>query len=352
LDRLNHPTPISNFATRIGGRWTLFDSFASTLSFRRAQQMNDAAAQELARADQETVFRVIQAYYGVLLAARQLELAEQTAKTAQAVLERSQSRVAAGTAVESDELTAQVNSAMRQQDLIRARNGLAMARAQLSVAVGMAGASFEPAESLKERDLPALPLDELETRALRQRPDLKQAQAQTGAQETGVRLARAAFGPRLNVIGGWELDSASFTGNGGNNWIAGAELQFDLFAGGQKQASLSRERALLDRAKQLQQAASDNVLLEVQRAYYDYDAARQMMEVARASVAQAEESLRINQNRYDSGLITITDLLRAEDAARSSRTNYWEAVSRYQTSYAAVELAAGSLNSQSPAVIQ
>ena len=59
----------------------------------------------------------------------------------------------------------------------------------------------------------------------------------------------------------------------------------------------------------VKEIATDAVRLEVRRAYYDLDAARQQVEVARAAIAQAQESLRINQDRYESGLSTITDLL-------------------------------------------
>jgi outer membrane protein TolC len=353
LNQLNHPTPIGDFVTRFGGQWNLFDSFTSSLSFRRAKLMNAAAAQQLARVDQETLFRVINAYYGLLLAQKQVEVAEETMKTAQAVLDRSKARVEAGTVVESDALSAQVDVAARQQDAIRARNGVALARAQLNMALGVPAESvFEASEVLAERTLPTIALDDAEKNALKQRPDLKQIESQTNAQETGVKLAKAAFGPRVNAFGSWQMDNAAFAANGSNNWMAGAEIQFDLFSGGRKMAQLSHEKAMLERANAMKQAATDNVRLEVRQAFYNYDAARQMLEVSRASVAQAEESLRINQNRYDAGLTTITDLLRAEDAARAIRTNYWESVYGYQTSYAALELAAGSLNPQSPVVTQ
>ena len=101
----------------------------------------------------------------------------------------------------------------------------------------------------------------------------------------------------------------------------------------------------------MKQVASDAVRLEVRRAYYDVEASRQQIEVARAAIAQAEESLRINQDRYDSGLITITDLLGAEDATRRSQTDYWEAIYHFRTSYANLELASGNLNPQSPVVM-
>jgi len=100
----------------------------------------------------------------------------------------------------------------------------------------------------------------------------------------------------------------------------------------------------------VKEMASNTVRMEVRRAYYDVDATRQQIEVARASITEAEESLRINQNRYDSGLSTITDLLASEEAARRSRADYWEAVYRYHVGYASLELASGTLSPQSPVV--
>jgi len=43
--------------------------------------------------------------------------------------------------------------------------------------------------------------------------------------------------------------------------------------------------------------------------------------------------------------------LGAEEASRRSQTDYWEAVYHFQTSYANLELASGSLNAQSPVVM-
>ncbi|HEX2949965.1 MAG TPA: TolC family protein, partial [Armatimonadota bacterium] len=43
LNRLNHPTPIGDFTTRLGGQWALFDSFANILNVRRASKMQQAA---------------------------------------------------------------------------------------------------------------------------------------------------------------------------------------------------------------------------------------------------------------------------------------------------------------------
>lgn len=353
LNQLNRPTPFGNFSTRLGGSWTLFDSLASWHGVNRAKQMNEAAGHQLERTDQEIVFRVVDTYYGVLLAGKQLEVAEQAEKTAQAILDRSQARFDSGLVVESDLLTAKVRMASRRQELIRVRNNLDLTRAQLSTAIGMPiDFEFRLAEGLTERELPVRVLQEVEKQALANRPDLKRIQSEEAAQRQSVAIAKSSFGPRVNAFAGWELDNPTFVaGGGGNNWLGGIEVQFDIFQGGAKRAELSRQRALADRVGAMKQSASDAVRLEVRRAYYDTNTSRQQIEVARAAIAQAQESLRINQNRYDGGLTTISDLLAAEEAAHRTQADYWEAVCHFYTSYANLELASGSLNPQSPVVM-
>ena len=353
LNKLNTPRPYGNFTTRFGGTWSLFDSFASWRGINRAKAMNIAASHQLERTDQEILFRVVQSYYGVLLATKQLEVAEQSDKTAKAIMDRSQVRYDAGLVVESDLLSAKVRLASREQDLIRARNNLELARAQLTTAMGVSIATlYEPADALTERNLAANSLSDLEKKALATRPDLKRIEAQQSAQELSVAIAKSSFGPRLNAVAGWEMDNPTFlAGGGGNNWVGGIELQVDLFQGGAKRAALSRERAHAEKITAMKQAASDAVRLEVRQAYYDQDASRKQVEVAQTAIAQGQESLRIDQDRYDGGLLTMTDLLGAEEAARRTQADYWQAIYQFHISYANLELACGTLNLQSPVIM-
>jgi len=353
LNKLNTPMPFGNFSTRFGGSWNLFDSFASWHGVTRAKLMNEAVGYQLERTEQEIVFRVVNAYYGALLANKQLELAEQAMKTSQSILDLSQSRFESGLVVESDFLTAKVRMAARRQELIRARNNLDLARAELNAVLGVPmDTSFQPAETLTEAMFPVPVLQDVEKLALANRPDLKRIESEESAQRERVAIAKSSFFPRVNAFAGWEMDNPTFAaGGGGNNWLGGVEMQIDLFQGGAKRAELARERALQEKVKAMRQVAGDGIRLEVRRAYYNLDSSQQEVEVARTAIAQARDSLRINQDRYDGGLTTVTDLLGAEEATQRSQTDYWEAVYRFHTSYASLELASGTLNLQSPVVM-
>ena len=350
---LNRPTPMGNYASRFSGQWNLFDSTQSWKALDRAKFMNAAAEQQLNRTDQELVFQTVQAFYGVLLAQKQVQVAEDAVKTVEAIELQSRARVESGMAVDSDLLSAQVQYSARQQELIERRNQLALAQTRLALAMGAGSdAIYQPKEALEERAFPAADVNQLEKTAMERRPDLKRSEAERSAQDKSVSMAKAAFGPRLNGFGSWEENSHSVGWTGANNWVAGAELQFDLFSGGAKRAQLAREKALQERAAAGHAGFQDAVRLEVRQAYYQFDAAQQQVKVARGAIAQADESLRINQNRYESGLSTVTDMLRVEEAAHRAKADYWQAVYRMNASYAGVELATGTLTTDSPAVTQ
>ena len=352
LNRLNRPTPIGDFSSRLSGQWTLFDSFQNLQQVRRSKLAEKAAQQQLDRADQELVYRVVEAYYAVLLAQKELQVAEASLKTAEAVEERGRARVASGITVEADLLTAQTQTAVRRQDVIRARNGLALARAALALAAGLSADSpIEPTDALAERTLDKSTMAELEERALAHRLDLQRVQTEQEAQQTNLSAAKAAYGPRVNVFGSWQTDSPSPGWNGGNNWMGGVEVQFDIFDGGARRARIAREKATADRVAAMRDGLRDRIRLEVRSAWYDLDTARQQVEVSRAAIAQAGESLRINQDRYESGLSTVTELLRAEEAAHRAQTDYWDAVYRVHTGLARLELATGTLGPQSSTVM-
>jgi outer membrane protein len=353
LNSLNRPTPIGNYATRFSGQWKLFDSTQSWKALDRAKFMNFAANEQLNRTDQELAYQTVQAYYGVLLAQKQVQVAEDAVKTVEAIERQSKARVESGLAVDSDLLSAQVQRSARQQELIERRNQLALARTRLALAMGAAAdAEYQPMEALEDRALPAVDVNQLEKTALEKRPDLKRTEWERSAQDKSVAMAKAAFGPRVNAFGSWEEDSHSVGWTGANNWVAGAEVQFDLFAGGSKRAALAREKAVQERAAAGYAGFQDAVRLEVRSAYYQFDAAQQQVKVARDTIAQADESLRINTNRYEGGLSTVTDILRVEEAAHRAKADYWQAVYRMNTSYAGVELATGTLTLDSPAVTQ
>ncbi|HWA96358.1 MAG TPA: TolC family protein [Terracidiphilus sp.] len=344
LNSLNKPNPLDNFTTRFSGQWQAFDSFRTQRQIASADHMRNAAVELLNRSDQQIAFRVVSAYEGVLLAAKELEVTKHQVETAQALLDASKSRVSAGLAVDSDQLLATANMAERKQDELQAQGDLDTAWAGLEQAVG----SQFPADKrtlspLTERkyDFPAL--DEAVSEAFKSRTDRKSLAEQAAAQKSGLHAAQSSLGPTVSLFGSWEADRQAFAGSGGNNWMAGAEIRLDILPL-VKREQIASARVALERTQAAQASADNEIRMEVTRAWIAHRSAAQRLEVARAAVDAANESLRIVKNRYDAGLVVITELLRAEDAQRRSTAGYWQAVSANTLTWADLQFAIGTLD--------
>ena len=168
----------------------------------------------------------------------------------------------------------------------------------------------------------------------------------------GSRQDAGGLGPQRAASSGafhaaFEADRQQFINKGGANWLASIGLRWNLFNGLADKARIEESTHWLERAHADEQRVDSAVRLEVRRAWADLRAAQQRIEVAKAAVAEAEESLRITQNRYESGMSNVTDLLRNETAVLESRTRYLAAVHDQRIAATMLDLAAGRLSPDS-----
>src|SRR5208337_4840978 len=315
LNFLNTPPPLDIFRTQFTAALPLYDAGQTGRRIKDAKLSAQSAGENGQRTRQEVIFNVVKAYTDELLARENGRVADAGVKSAESDLHRAQSRQEEGQAVPSDLLSTQVQLAQAQEDLLQAQNAVALAHAALNVAMGLpedAATTIEP--GLKESILEAGVLAERQQHALKSRPDLREADLGIEHATIGSRMARAEFLPKVNVFSSWEEDNQTFLTRGGNNWTAGVNLNFNIFDGGANRARLAAAhyRQSQAQAQEAQMAAA--VKLQVREAFQNLTTAQQREEVSRQAQSEAEESLRIIQNRYEAGLATITDLLRVEAA--------------------------------------
>lgn len=351
VNALNRPQPIGNFASRLSGSWLAFDSFRTEKTIHGANLMKKSADSSANAVNQKIVLDVVEAYQSVLYAERRVAIAQHEQETAEALLSSVSDHVKAGLAVDSDRMSAEVNVAARKQELIAAQGALEMAWAQLQVAMGAPDLKQVELQPISPHNFPQMVLDEELQTAYKTRPDLGALSQAQSAQAAAVSAARLNFGPRVSAYGNWEQDRPTFAGPGGNNWVAGVQLNIDVLPFG-KRAQLEHEIATRDRVDAQVASYRQQVRLQVMQAHIEQRTAQLSLETAQAALDQSAESLRILRNRYGAGLATITDLLRAEDAERQSQTNYWYAVYSNAMAYAQLLFATGTLTPDAAEVLQ
>ncbi len=315
IGALNHPDAVTNFHTGIAIEQPIFDGFATRAATRSAQIGQALAQTQQVQTRDDLVLATTRAYGQVLLAAANTRAAETAVQAADEDLKRAERRRDAGVVSDADVLALQVHAAQMRERQISAASEESIARTQLNQAMGEPLDREFTLDEIAATSAPLPPVAELERQALAARPEMKTAQLQQALAQEGQRGARAALLPQISFQGFFELNGngAAF-GSPASAWQFGAQARWNLFSGLADIARL-RETALTSaRASADRERIETEVRVDVRSAAARVQSAVARENVGQAAVAQARESQRIIRDRYDAGLASVNDVLRAANA--------------------------------------
>jgi outer membrane protein TolC len=342
---LNRPDFLNNFQSSVSADQTLYDAGQTRHAVRAAELSKEMAGENRRLAEMDVIAGTVRAYYDAVLSAQLLDAANQSVRSAEADLQRAQTIRSAGMSTDSDVLSIRVHRAGVEEQRIRRAADLDVARAVLNDLLGLPLDTPHSLTTTLERIASSTAsLADSEASALALRPEARETKIALSLAENQVADARSALQPQVILHGAFEADRQRFYDRGGANWTVSLGLRWHLFNGFSDRAHIDESKALLHRSQAEQERTGSGIRLEVRRASAGLSAAEQRIAVAEASVAEAQESLRITQNRYEAGLSNTTELLRTETAVLEVRTRYLAAIHDQRVAAAMVELAAGRLN--------
>jgi len=345
---LNRPDFLNNFQSQITADQTLYDAGQTRHAVRSAELTKDITGEDGRRTRMDVIASVIRSYYDALLGAEELNATNQAMRSAQADLDRAESVRSAGMSTDVDVLSIRVHLAGVREQQIRREADLDVARAALNDALGLPlDTTHTLTTALTSLQLPEGLLADYERSAQSERPEARQVKLAINLAENQAATAHSNLLPQVGVHAAFEADRQGFYDRGGANWLVSIGLRWNLFNGFSDKARIEESNFALRRSEADQARAASAIQLQVRRAYADLRAAAQRIEVMDAAVAEAEESLRITQNRYETGLTNVTDLLRTETAVLEARTRRVAAIHDQRIAGAMLELAAGTLTESS-----
>jgi outer membrane protein len=312
IPALNHPDPLTNTRTGITVEQRVFDGGSTLLAVDAAKLDREMAVAAQDGATRGLAFRAAQAFVRVL----QLEGAVRATDAAVAASESDQQRARArretGLVTEADVLAVEVHMADMRQRQITAAGNLAIARIQLADAVGLPLTATVMAVPPSPRAMPA-DGDTLVREALNVHPQRRQAELQQQLADNVRRTARAGLLPTVAAQAGWEFNGATL-GTQQSSWVVGAEVRLNLFKGFADAARMTEAGHAQIRAGAERERVERGIEVEVRAALAQLMAAGAREEAGRTALTQARESQRIIRDRYEVGLATVTDVLRAAEA--------------------------------------
>ena len=201
---------------------------------------------------------------------------------------------------------------MRQRQIATAAD-FAVARIQLADAVGLPLTT--PVIAVRPSTTPMS--DEGETlvrEALSVHPQRRQAELRQQLADNAHGVARAGWLPSVALQGGWEFNGSTLATQQ-SSWVVGAEVRLNLFRGFADSARMAETQHAESRAAAERERIERSLEVEVRAALARLTAAVAREEAGRAALALARESQRIIRDRYETGLASVTDVLRAAEAA-------------------------------------
>ena len=337
----NNPPDTDNLALGLGLKYRLFDFGRRSLDTAMAREGSEIQQLVLQGLRNELIHQVARGYYSVLQASAYVAVQEESVQTLQESLRVANERVKAGSAVKTDVLNLDVQLAQANEDLIRARNGVRLTLAALNTAIGtnLAGSSNMPAVV----ELPATPPpDHEDTAVLQDRPELQAARKGATVQQTALQKARKQYWPTVNAFGSLDWNSA-VSSDFERSYLVGVMAEVDLFDGFRRQSVTTGAKAQARAAEAEVTKAANNLALDLTAASIQAGEAWERLEVARKSIANAEEALRITRERYQQGAANLPELLTAQVGLTGTRTRNVAARYDYLTALSNLQRARGEL---------
>jgi cobalt-zinc-cadmium efflux system outer membrane protein len=308
---------------------------------RRLQAARDTTAvtrAQVADAERTLSFNVGQQFVSVLLAESTLAFALDDLKGFQQTVDISEMQLKAGYIGEGDYLKIKLQLLQFQTDVSSAR----LAKVQALVGLReFLGYDAVPPDYDVAGDLAYQPLkgnlEDLQVRALRERPDFQAAELGIAAAQSQIQLAKA--NAKVDVNGTYDFTHVS----GENTASIFANFALPIFDRGQ--GEIARTGYALTQAQEQRQSASDTVLSDVANAY---EAVRSNDEVVQLYTSgylkQAQDSRDISEYAYKRGAASLLDYLDAERSYRSVQLAYRQALASYMTALEQLKEAEGTRN--------
>ncbi|MBA7699669.1 hypothetical protein ES703_108368 [subsurface metagenome] len=334
--------------TEIKLMMTIWDFGRSLGTYNQANLGHDIADLVYKRTRQQVIFQVVNAYFNVLRAERAKVIAEESLTQARQHVKTAVSFERYGIVDMNDVLRARVQVAEVRQMLIKAKNRVELATSILNSALGV-NVNLPTRVIDDTRIIPfSLSLSDCLQLAIEHRPEFKVIQKAIRIEEEGIKASRAGHFPTIYVAGSynWNDDDyqkfADSSGTLHNDNLSGEiGIRIDLFTGGRTTAEVRKAKRKLTKSEEKAKQVCDGISLQVKAALLAIQEARDRIGLAKGAVAQAEENLRLINNKYRENVVTSTDVVDAETLLTRNKQNYYTALYDYIVAIAQLESAIG-----------
>ncbi len=288
------------------------------------------------------IFEVKRAFYNLLLARQFVIIAEEAVDVTDSHYKTTRALYKEGRVSDYDVSRAKVQLVNNQTRLIKAKNNLKLAREELSFLLNTKLEKDWKVKGDFPREKREVSLENALGKALRERSEIRQLMIQEEVGKVSIKLARAENRPNLDFLANYEYTNPFYNRKEwGESWNVILSLNFPLFSGLSNLGRVKQAKAGLEQVKILRSQIEQRIKLEVRKAIFDMEEARERIEAQEENVKLARANLRIAEERYRLGLMSEIELRDAQLSLTQAETDYFQALYDYNVAGAFLDRAIG-----------
>jgi outer membrane protein TolC len=255
-----------------------------------------------------------------------------------------------GVLARNDLLKAQLQESNTELSLLDAQNNARLANINMNLMLGLPDNTELLADTASFNSLnDSRTIADYLQLAYQNRKDLSALDLRKKAAETAVKSTRADLLPNLALTGGYVALDVPHALTVYNAVNIGLGVQYNI-ASLWKNGKIDQAKARVKEVEANKEALNDAIKLQINQAYQNYLSSQKKIDVYHTAIAQAEENYKVNLNKFNNGLATVTDVLDADVARLQARLNFAFAKTDTYVAYSRLLHTAGLLNeSQNPA---
>jgi outer membrane protein TolC len=333
--------PVKQWDFRGSVSQSLYDP-ATRERVRTARANVNAASADVVTAAQDAATVAAAAYVRVQRTDATVEARVADSVLAADLLGIAQDQLEAGVGVALDVTRAQSQLAGARAQLIAARNERNRTRLDLLRALNLSlDTPIELTDSLGTMPGDVTTVDAAVAAALRERPEMRAADAQLAAAQQQAQAIKAT---RLPTVSAFANDGPNgFIDNLLNTYTYGVQLSVPLFEGGRRSAQTQEQQAVVQEIEVRRRDLRQQIEADVRGAMLDLASAREQVDAARDRQRLAELEVEQARDRFRAGVAGNADVATASQTLNNARTAVIDALTQYQAARVSLARAEGNV---------
>ena len=309
----------------------LFQGFAGLAGMQKSKIGLSLAEAKLLKAEQETLYKAIDAYSGLLSAIEKLTINQRNVNLLERQVETDQARLERGQITLADLAQSESSLAGAQAKFIQATNEKITSKLFYEKIIGPI---VNTDDLNKQSDLNFKIPENLEKAieiSKKNNPDLIIAKLDYEQSEKDVVIARSDLSPSATLsISSTKTDDSSSTIDERDKEIAKATISWPIFKGGKNSASLNKSKNLKNRKKLLFDNAIKTNDTNVASAWSNLQSSKSLLNSVNSQVKAAEIANEGITVEYESGLGRSTlDVIQSNSILLTAKTSLAESERNY-----------------------